>query len=71
MLCYVHGLRVVHVDQDLPSSANPATGCTLTDESRPTGGFILAETLVMTGTAGKDGTAGGTLYPSVLGYLVG
>ena len=33
-----------------------------TDESRPMGGFIPAETLVLVGTVGDNGTAGGTLY---------
>ena len=30
-----------------------------TDESRPTGGFIIAETLVQNGAAGDNGPAGG------------
>ena len=34
------------------------------------GGFIL-ETLVQTGTAGDNGTAGETLNQPVLGFLVG
>ena len=39
----------------------------------PMGGFILAETLVLAGTAGdrSNGTAGGTLNRPVLGFLVG
>ena len=36
----------------------------LTDESRPRAGFIPAETLVHHGTAGDNGTAGGTLKTS-------
>ena len=42
-----------------------------TDESRPMGDFIPAETLVQNGTAGDHGTAGGTLTQPVLGFLVG
>ena len=42
-----------------------------TDESRPMGGFILAEILVMVGTAGDSGTAGETLHWPVLVFLVG
>ena len=34
-------------------------------------GFILAETLVLAGTAGDNDTGGGTLYQPVLGFLVG
>ena len=34
-------------------------------------GFIPAETLVQNVTAGDNGTAGGTLNQSVLGFLVG
>ena len=41
-----------------------------TDESLPRGGFIPAETLVLNGTAGDNGT-GGTLHQPVLGFLVG
>ena len=44
---------------------------TFTDNSRPIGGFIPAESLVLTGTAGDNGTAGGTLNQPVLGFLVG
>ena len=40
----------------------------LPDESLPSGGFIPAEILVQNGTAGDDGTAGGTLYQPVLGF---
>ena len=35
------------------------------------GGFILAETLVQNGTAGDNGTAGGTSNQPVLGFVVG
>ena len=35
----------------------------LTDESRPWGGFILAETLVQNGTTGDNGTSGGAFTP--------
>ena len=42
-----------------------------TDELRPRGGFILAETLVHNGIAGGNGTAGGTLNQPVLGFLLG
>ena len=35
------------------------------------GGFILAETLVLAGTAVDNGTAGGALNQPVLGFLVG
>ena len=41
------------------------------DESRPRGGFIHAETLVLNGTAGDNSTAGGTLKQPVQGFLVG
>ena len=34
------------------------------------GGFIHVETLVLNGTAGDYGTAGGTLHQPVLGFLV-
>ena len=34
-------------------------------------GFIPAETLVQNDTAGDNGTAGGTLNQSVIGFLVG
>ena len=44
---------------------------TLTDESRPIGGFIPAESLVQNGTTGGNGTAGGTLHQPVLGFLLG
>ena len=44
---------------------------TFTDESRPRGGFIPAETLVQNGTAGDTSTAGGTLSQPALGFLVG
>ena len=44
---------------------------TFTDESWPRGGFIPAETLVHNGTAGDNGTAGGTLNQSVIGFLLG
>ena len=43
---------------------------TFTDESRPRGCFIPAETLVLNGTAGDNGTASGTLNQPVLGFLV-
>ena len=43
----------------------------LPDESWPREGFIPAETLVQNGTAGDNGTAGGTLHLPVLGFLVG
>ena len=42
-----------------------------TDESRPSGGFIPAETLVQNGIAGGNGTAGGTVNQPVLGFMVG
>ena len=45
--------------------------CVFTGESRPMRGFILAETLVLAGTAGDNGTAGGTLHQPVLVFLVG
>ena len=35
------------------------------DESRPSGGFILAETLALAGTAGDSVTAGGTFNQPV------
>ena len=35
------------------------------------GGFIPAENLVQNGTAGDNGTAGGTLNQPVLGFLQG
>ena len=35
------------------------------------GGFILAETQVLAGTAGLNGSAGGTLHQPVLGFLLG
>ena len=38
------------------------------DKSRPMGGFIPAECLVQNGTAGENGTAGGTLNQPVLGF---
>ena len=43
----------------------------LKDESRPMGGFIPTETLVLAGTAGDNGTAGATLNQRVPGFLVG
>ena len=46
--------------------------CTyLPDESRgkaPRGDFIPAEPLVQNGTAGGNGTGGGSLYQPVLGF---
>ena len=42
-----------------------------TDELRPIGGFILAETIVQNGATGDNGTAGETLNQPVLGFLVG
>ena len=42
-----------------------------TDESQPMRGFIPAENLVLNGTAGDNGTAGGTFNQSVLGFLQG
>ena len=44
---------------------------TFTGESRPSGGFIPAETLVLAGATGDNGTAGGTLYQLVLDCLEG
>ena len=53
-------------------NADATGGLMLTDESRPSGGFIPAEILVLfNGTAGDHGTAGGTLNQPVLGFLVG
>ena len=43
----------------------------LTDESRPRGGFIPAETQVQNDTAGDNGTAGGTLTQPVLARVSG
>ena len=51
-------------------SRTAANTSTSTDESRPRGDFIPAETLVQKGTAGEYGTTGGTLHQPVLGLLV-
>ena len=52
----------------------PEAVAMFTDESRPRGGFIPAETLAQNGTTGDNGTvstAAGTLNQAVLGFLVG
>ena len=41
------------------------------NRGRPMGGFIQAETLVLNGTAGGNGTGGGTLLQPILGFQVG
>ena len=41
-------------------------GRTSTDESRPRGGFTLAANLVLAGTAGDNGNAGGSLNQPVI-----
>ena len=45
------------------------TEAIFTEESWPRWGFIPAETLVLNGTAGDNGTAGGILNQPVLGFL--
>ena len=44
--------------------------CIFTGESRPRGGFIPTETLVLAGTAGDNGTASRTINQPVLAFLV-
>ena len=59
------GYGMVELPRDMWRRGNFARAlqvCTLTDESRPMGGFILAETLVLNGT---------TLNQPVLGFQVG
>ena len=50
---------------------NIAPGRIFTDESGPIGCFNPAETLVLTGTAGDYGPAGGSLHQLLLGFMVG
>ena len=56
----LHGLIFKEVQWITPkrSRAGGDWICMLPDESRPRGGFIIAETLVQNGTAGVNGTAG-------------
>ena len=53
-----------------PQHAERRGVTTLMEESQPRGGFIPAETPVQNGTAGTNGTAGGTLNQPVLWFLV-
>ena len=45
--------------------------CYRMNRGGPRAGFLLPESLVQNGTAGDNGTAGGTLNQPVLGFLVG